>query len=68
MTVAGGVVDPSAFVVNGNLLMVAERFNQDTVLTEIDMSKVTTVSTQLSGKVRLVATWYRRPFSILKYN
>ena len=58
MTVAGGVVDPSAFVVNGNLLMVAERFNQDTVLTEIDMSKVTTVSTQLSGKVRLVATWY----------
>ena len=58
MTVAGGVVDPSAFVVNGNLLMVAERFNQDTVLTEIDMSKVTTVSTQLSGKVRLVATWH----------
>lgn len=51
MTVAGGVVNPASFVVNGNQLVVAEKFSQDTVLTEFDLSKVTTVSTQLSGRV-----------------
>lgn len=44
-------MDPSAFVVNGNLLMVAERFNHDTILTEKDMHRSTIVSTQLDGQV-----------------
>lgn len=51
MAVAGDVINPSGFVVNGNLLMAAEKHSQDTVLIEFDLSEITSVSTQLSGKV-----------------
>lgn len=54
--VASSFTSPAGFVVNGNVLVVAEKFGRDTILTEIDVSRTSTVSTQLTDQVRLVYT------------